>query len=330
MLRRMITAVIGMNCTMPWQRVRVAPFTSILDTATLDEMAFDRQGQLWHLWDSLMDQVYVHVRAICTFLAAVDKTISIAFDWQTLPSEEKQTLLIRARQALFGFLGDSDERLRTKSETPTSSSICFHMAFQTALLLIHRPFICESDLGPLQQLAIRTVTAAANSITELVKDFNSVQTYSEAPPEMLTHISSAAVIYLLNATSGKGVVGRRAANKLAVCLDALVSMRSRWNIRATTSIRFIQELAHRWKVVWALPLSLSYPLDQTALQFASPGLPIPAATHEQLSIASDFASMAPPIQVLDQYYNEMHDDNVGSMALKWLFDATDEDFPLST
>lgn len=232
-----------MNCTMPWQRVRVAPFKSILSNATLDEIAFDCQGQLWHLWDSLMDQVYIY--PIHTIPANSDEQCSIAFNWRSISSEEKQTMLIHARQTLFTFLADSDERLQSRVESVASSAICFHMAFQTALLLIHRPFVSETELGPLKQLAIRSVTAAADSITQLVRDYNNSNIYSEAPPEILNHIASAAVIHLLNATLGKGVVGRRAASKLSVCLDALIAMRSRWHIRATMSIRFIQELAHR-------------------------------------------------------------------------------------
>ena len=56
---RMITAVLGMNCTMPWQRVRVKPFASIMvDECTIDERAFSRLGELWHTWDSFMDQMY--------------------------------------------------------------------------------------------------------------------------------------------------------------------------------------------------------------------------------------------------------------------------------
>ena len=58
LLDRMITAVLGMNCTIPWQRVRVKPFTSIVaEGGTLDERAFSRHGELWHLWDSFMDQM---------------------------------------------------------------------------------------------------------------------------------------------------------------------------------------------------------------------------------------------------------------------------------
>lgn len=57
---RLLTSSLGMNCTMHWQRVRLHPFSTILDAEpTLDEAAHDTFCQLWHLWDSSMDQVYV-------------------------------------------------------------------------------------------------------------------------------------------------------------------------------------------------------------------------------------------------------------------------------
>lgn len=54
----MATAIMGTNCTIPWRRVRSRRFKEILDTGvTIEEIAFDHEYQLWHLWDSVMDQV---------------------------------------------------------------------------------------------------------------------------------------------------------------------------------------------------------------------------------------------------------------------------------
>lgn len=55
---RLITSTLGMNCTLHWQRVRLPPFSSIVEgELTLDEAAHEAFCQLWHLWDSGMDQV---------------------------------------------------------------------------------------------------------------------------------------------------------------------------------------------------------------------------------------------------------------------------------
>lgn len=54
---RLVTSSLGMNCTMHWQRVKSTSFTSILPTgATVDEWVHERFCEMWHLWDSCMDQ----------------------------------------------------------------------------------------------------------------------------------------------------------------------------------------------------------------------------------------------------------------------------------
>jgi hypothetical protein len=55
---RMATSIVGINCTIPWHRVRSREFSTILSAeATLNEIAFDHECRMWHLWDSSMDQV---------------------------------------------------------------------------------------------------------------------------------------------------------------------------------------------------------------------------------------------------------------------------------
>lgn len=57
-VRRLLTSRFGMNCTLHWQRVRLPPFRDVVDgEATLEEAAHESFCQLWHLWDSGMDQV---------------------------------------------------------------------------------------------------------------------------------------------------------------------------------------------------------------------------------------------------------------------------------
>jgi len=42
-------------------------------------------------------------------------------------------------------------------------------------------------------------------------------------------------------------------------MDALSEMASQWKFRVVTSIRRLQELAHKWNVTWAMPLHYSQP-----------------------------------------------------------------------
>lgn len=96
-LPRLITASLGMNCSkdfsfihhcllcsnclpaMHWQRVKSPSLLTILEkTPTIDELAHDQFCQLWHLWDSCMDQVY-------------------AFGWSDLSSDERNRLVTRSQ-----------------------------------------------------------------------------------------------------------------------------------------------------------------------------------------------------------------------------------------
>lgn len=64
---------------MHWQRVKSPPFITILEKdPTFDELAHDQFCQLWHLWDSCMDQVY-------------------AFGWRDLSSDERNRLVTRSQ-----------------------------------------------------------------------------------------------------------------------------------------------------------------------------------------------------------------------------------------
>lgn len=55
---RLVTSSLGMNCTMHWQRVKAPSFLSVLpQPASVDNIAHERFCELWHLWDSCMDQV---------------------------------------------------------------------------------------------------------------------------------------------------------------------------------------------------------------------------------------------------------------------------------
>lgn len=73
-------------------------------------------------------------------------------------------------------------------------------------------------------------------------------------PQVIDYISIAAIMHLLNATSGKNRLGRQSANGLRTCVHALSSMSSKWKTRSFNSLKNIQDLARRWEVVWALPL----------------------------------------------------------------------------
>lgn len=135
--------------------------------------------------------------------------------------------------------------------------LLFQLAYHTALLLIHRPFLNEPKGSETLSFALRSATNAAASIARIVRAYRKFRGFADTNPQIIDYILSAAVIHLLNATSGRNFLGRQSANSLRSCLDALVEIQSTWTPQASRAIRQIQELANKWKVVWALPLNLS-------------------------------------------------------------------------
>jgi hypothetical protein len=152
--------------------------------------------------------------------------------------------------------------LRSNGSATPPSVIWFNMAYHAAVLLIHRPFLNEPKGSYTLNFALRSATSAANSISHIVRTYSKCSNFSAVGPQIVDYILSAAVIHLLNATSGRTALGRQSANGLKTCLTALLDMDSKWKIRVELSIRKIQELAHKWSVVWALPLQVSQPFDQ--------------------------------------------------------------------
>ncbi|KAL1791752.1 hypothetical protein ACET3X_009503 [Alternaria dauci] len=237
-INRMVTSVLGMNCTMPWQRVRASLFSTILDGCTsVEEVAFCRHGQLWHLWDSLMDQTY-------------------AFDWPHLTSSRKADLLSRSQNALSSFQQQSDPILRQ----PNTSAIYYQLAFQAATILIHRPFFSEPIGTPTLSIALKAGTKAALEICHIIRSVKKTSSLADYLQHAINYIVCAAVIHLMNATCGRTALGRRSANNLGICMDALGDMGPRWKCRQQKAILFLRKMAHKWKVVWALPLQHSAPL----------------------------------------------------------------------
>lgn len=199
------------------------------------------------------------VRSIpCT--PGLTNQLSYAFGWSQLTSSEREALVLRSHQSLTDFHSKVDERLKLRKANLPDSAVWFQMAYNTALLLIHRPLLNEPRGTSAATFALRSTTGAASTISRIIRSYRRSRKFSSLSPQIIDYILSAAVIHLLNATSGKTVLGRQAANGLRSCSDALTEIHEQWPIIAAKAIQQIQELAYRWKVVWALPISLAHPL----------------------------------------------------------------------
>lgn len=136
------------------------------------------------------------------------------------------------------------------------------MAYHTALLLIHRPLLNEPRGSSALAFALRSTTASAASISRIIRSYRrSRQRFESLAPQVVDYILAGAVIHLLNATAGKTPLGRQSASGLRSCIDALDEFRARWAFIATRALAKITELAHQWKVAWALPIHLARPIE---------------------------------------------------------------------
>ncbi|KAG9238194.1 hypothetical protein BJ875DRAFT_480550 [Amylocarpus encephaloides] len=266
---RLLTSSLGMNCTMHWQRIRMPLYLRIIkQQISIDDLAHDRFCQLWHLWDSCMDQVH-------------------AFSWSDLTSEERKALVVRSHQTLEDFYTEVDDRLSAKKDV-SESIVWFQLAYHASLLLIHRPFLNEPKGSFTLSLSLRSATSAASSISRIIRGFKKQPGFHNVAPQVIDYILSAAVIHLLNATSGRTTLGRQSAKGLTSCLEALLDMNSKWKARVQRSITRIQELAHRWNVVWALPRNLSQPIELTSQPLstdldANTTPPLPASNRSEIN-----------------------------------------------
>lgn len=175
----------------------------------------------------------------------------------------KQSLMSRSYKALLVFYGDSHSDLRCAAVNASDSVISFQIAYHTAVLLVHRPFLGDAEGSQTRTLALRGATAAALAICRNLREYRRKCPLDSLPPQVMNYVVCAAVIHLLNATSGRTGLGRRSAGNLKICLDTLIAVGERWDARKNTSIQFIRKLARKWKVVWALPLQFSAPLEDS-------------------------------------------------------------------
>ncbi|KAL1301910.1 hypothetical protein AAFC00_006088 [Neodothiora populina] len=310
---RLVTSSLGMNCTMHWQRVRQPSFLSILPGAPgVDDIAHDRFCELWHLWDSCMDQTY-------------------AFGWAQLDRKDKTALVLRSHQSLVKFNSENDEALRLSKGYMPDSVVWLQLSYQTSLILIHRPLLDESGKSPAGRFAIQSVTTAAATITKIVRAYRRLRSFTSISPQIIDYILTAAVIHLLNATAGRTPLGRRSANGVRICVDALYEMQDRWGHRARAAFRRIQELAHKWEVVWTLPIAHSGPLSnprEAAKKDATPRVDPGFASHAiRVDDGLDHIALHATIESFWEDPPLQHDDDLASAIqgmdasyLDWLFD----------
>lgn len=251
---RMASAALGRLPTVQWRHVQTPRYRRIFNDETIkhEDLYFDHICELWRLFDQNMDEVYNPTFRDSSAIA-------------------KDEMLRKAQTSLAEFYAQADERLRSQSYTSKEHPTVyfFRIAYETALILLNRPFLIESS-NERFRMVLQAMATAASSVSSIVQRYRRDRSFADAPTSMIFHLTRSSIVFLLLATSTAESVRRKAACRLKHCLEALGEYEATWRRRSTKSIRLIQELAARWKVVRALPLRFSNPLSDVYDAFQLP------------------------------------------------------------
>jgi hypothetical protein len=223
-----------------------------------------------------------------------------AFDPSELDLSARERILLDARHDLLSFYSNIDSRLQFKKSDMPKCAIFLQMSYQMSVALIHRPYLRDSAKNGTCALALRSMTISASATTRLILMFRKIDALDNAPPFIIHHILTAAIVHLLNATDTRTELRTRASNKLRVCLSALEAMRATYS-RAAQSIFLLQELAKRWSVVSALSIRFSnVPASEPPLRQPQPlERPTAAATVVKEKVEEYRGSLAKGVESWD-------------------------------
>jgi hypothetical protein len=270
---RMASATLGRLPTVQWRHVQTPRYQTLLvETAiSIEDLYFDHICELWRLFDIAMDVTY-------------------APSFRDLSQVAKDDLLHRSQASLSKFYGNADQRLHCKSSAPGELPFVyyFNITFHTSLLLLNRPFLSDSSTRRPQN-ALKAMAIAATEVGNTIKQYRRSYSFADAPLSIVFHITRSSIVFLLLATSSADTIRRKAAVKLKQCLEALDECSETWEYRSKKSIRLLQELAARWKVVRSLPLRYSNPLPDNDAAI-SPDTTTMLSDSRQLVGGDQFAS----------------------------------------
>jgi hypothetical protein len=198
------------------------------------------------------------------------------------------------------------------------TAVWLQLAYNAALILIHRPLLGEASNTDRRRFSLTVATTAASTISRTLLEPLVMDEFAAIGPQILDYISIAAIMHLLNATSGRSRLGRQSAHGLRTCIYALSSMSSFWANRSQRSIRHIQDLARRWEVIWALPLPYAqletYERELSSLQMLESG-----STQEtnKAPIAYSFSNGTAFEETAQEFWH-----SVEAADHDWIFDNT--------
>ncbi|KGO74613.1 hypothetical protein PITC_002580 [Penicillium italicum] len=110
------------------------------------------------------------------------------------------------------------------------------------------------------------MSTAAAAMVRLIHEYKKIADFDKAPPFVPHSVLTAAITLLLNSTSKLQTLRDQSIQRFRVCYNALWEMRARWT-KAKKAVSLLQQLAHRWEVMLALPLQNGFPTPFASERF---------------------------------------------------------------
>jgi hypothetical protein len=156
------------------------------------------------------------------------------------------------------FYESNDRLLGSDDDSATIESLTLQISWHVAMVLMHRPFLanCPQSMVDIANQASKT---SCNAVSRAIRLYRKKSSFVKAPPFLIYHICRAALAHLQVLSASPPSIRKRCSVTLRDCTQALEEMAVTWPLRATQAVRVVCESAHRWKVIWALPIHLSSP-----------------------------------------------------------------------
>ncbi len=224
------TPTLGGKSRLPWDVSRAPSFLSTIppDSADIPSIAFEYHCRLLQLQQKFIDPIY-------------------STDFPSLPLAEKESLYLKAYDALTSLRRDIDPRLYSSRATPPhKTQLVFWISYHAAELHLNRRFLDPDNQTPKHVSALRAITAAAGSITRLVKTLDVNGELQGTPSFLVYHIIRAGLVHGVNMTAADDRTRRIATNGFRICLRALRRLVATWPDLAPDCVSFLERTAEAW------------------------------------------------------------------------------------
>ncbi|KAJ5419998.1 hypothetical protein N7465_002517 [Penicillium sp. CMV-2018d] len=171
----------------------------------------------------------------------------------------KETIVTQAYVRLVSFHNSLPSHLRISqtSDSPTTAHVYhLHLQYHALLILLHRPFlkasgqastnsqIQEFDDDDLHSTVCR---ASAESICRITRCYHKMYNLRTIPVSAVHCVFTAAIVFMVDATSTSNLVKGKAYRELKWCVKALEELETAWSW-STRHLVAMVNVAHAWAI----------------------------------------------------------------------------------